>query len=145
MARILVIDDDELLRATVGAMLLSGGHEVVSAADGEDGVRLFQQQPFDLVVCDVFMPKKEGLETVKEIRALSAATPIISMTGSYPRPSGGAHLDPDFLRMSKAFGATRVIAKPFKSQELLALIQQCFEAKVQRGLACIILAVAPLA
>lgn len=132
MARILVIDDDEPLRATVGAMLLSGGHEVVSAADGEDGVRLFQQQPFDLVVCDVFMPKKEGLETVKEIRALSAATPIISMTGSYPRPSGGAHLDPDFLRMSKAFGATRVIAKPFKSQELLALIQQCFEATVQR-------------
>jgi CheY-like chemotaxis protein len=56
-------------------MLASDGHEVVLAVDGEDGVHQFRRQPFDLVLCDVFMPHKEGLETVMEIRQLRAATP----------------------------------------------------------------------
>ena len=99
------------------------------AVDGDDGVLQFREQPFDLVLCDVFMPNKEGLETVREIRQLSAATPIISMTGSVATAldsSGG--LDPDFLRMAGAFGATRTIAKPFKTAELLALVQECLGA-----------------
>lgn len=67
MARILVIDDDDLVRGTVEAMLEAGGHEATLAVDGEDGLRQFQRQPFDLVLCDVFMPQKEGLETVREL------------------------------------------------------------------------------
>jgi CheY-like chemotaxis protein len=129
MARILVIDDNDLIRTTVAAMLKTGGHDVALAVDGDDGVLQFREQPFDLVLCDVFMPNKEGLETVREIRQLSAATPIISMTGSVaPVPGSGGQLDPDFLRMASAFGATRTIAKPFKTAELLALIQECLEA-----------------
>jgi len=124
MARILVIDDDELVRGTVQAMLESDGHEAVLAIDGEDGLRRFHQQRFDLVLCDVFMPQKEGLETVREIRQSSRETPIISMTGSAPASDGG-RLDPDFLRMSGALGATRTIAKPFRPRELLALVREC--------------------
>ncbi len=101
MARILVIDDDELIRGTVQVILASDGHESILAVDGEDGMRQFQRQQFDLVLCDVFMPHKEGLETVREIRQLSAGTPIISMTGSIPTSDSG-RLDPDFLRMSSA-------------------------------------------
>jgi CheY-like chemotaxis protein len=124
MARILVIDDDELVRGTVQVILASEGHESVLAVDGVDGVRQFQRQQFDLVLCDVFMPHKEGLETVREIRQLSAGAPIISMTGSIPTSDGG-RLDPDFLRMSGALGATRTIAKPFRPRELLALVREC--------------------
>lgn len=124
MARILVIDDDELVRSTVRAMLESGGHETVLAVDGEDGLRQFQKRAFDLVLCDVFMPRKEGLETVREIRQISATTPIISMTGSAPVKHGGQP-DPDFLRMSSLLGATRTIAKPFGRNELLALVREC--------------------
>ena len=124
MARILVIDDDELIRGTVRAILASDGHEPVLAVDGEDGIRQFRSQPFDLVLCDVFMPHKEGLATMREIRQLSAATPIISMTGSIPADdSDQAH--PDFLRMSGPLGATRTIAKPFRPRELLALVRKC--------------------
>jgi DNA-binding response OmpR family regulator len=126
MARILVIDDDELIRGTVQAILASEGHEAILAADGEDGVRQFHRQPVDLVLCDVFMPHKEGLETVREIRQLSAGTPIISMTGSIPGGEGG-RLDPDFLRMSSALGATRTIGKPFRPRELLALVRECLD------------------
>jgi CheY-like chemotaxis protein len=95
MARILVIDDDELIRDTVRTILASDGHESVLAVDGEDGVRQFQHHSFDLVLCDVFMPHKEGLATMREIRQLSAATPIISMTGSIPT---GVSDQPDFAR-----------------------------------------------
>ena len=124
MARILVIDDDDLIRGTVQTILASDGHEPVLAVDGEDGIRQFRRQPFDLVLCDVFMPHKDGLGTVREIRQLSAGTPIISMTGSIPTTDGG-RLDPDFLRMSGALGAMRTIAKPFRPHALLALVREC--------------------
>ena len=85
------------------------------------GFRKFQQEPFDLVMCDVFMPQKEGLETIREIRQLSASVRIISMTGG-----GGG--DPDFLRMARAFGATQTITKPFRKAEVLALVRQCLDS-----------------
>lgn len=128
MACILVVDDDPEVREIVESMLLSAGHEVVLAADGDDGVRKFREQPVDLIVCDAIMPKKDGFEAIREIRSLSADVPIVSMTGSFPRPSGGAHLDPNYLRMSQQFGATKVIAKPFRAPELLALVRQCLDS-----------------
>ena len=126
MARILVIDDDALLRNTVRMMLESGGHDAVLASDPDDGVHRFQQETFDVIICDVFMPTKErGLETIAALRRISATVPIISMTGSYPRSSGGAHLDPEFLRMAREFSATQVIGKPFRARDLLAAVKEC--------------------
>ena len=125
MARILVAEDDLLVADTVQAMLRSGGHEVVLAKRGDEAICLFRDQTFDLVLCDVHMPGKDGLEVTEEIRRLSPDIPIVSMTGSYPRASGGAHLDPAFLNASKKAGATKVLAKPFRTQELLALVQGC--------------------
>jgi DNA-binding response OmpR family regulator len=119
-SRILIIDDDKLIRDTVRTILASDGHEPVLAVDGEDGVRQFQHQPFDLVLCDVLMPHKEGLATMREIRQLSAATPIISMTGSIPT---GVSDQPDFPLTN---GATRTIAKPFRPRDLLALVRSAW-------------------
>jgi two-component system sensor histidine kinase and response regulator WspE len=64
-SRILVIDDYEPFRASVKDLLEANGYDVAVAVDGEDGMRQFELQPFDLVLCDVFMPKKEGMETIK--------------------------------------------------------------------------------
>jgi CheY-like chemotaxis protein len=125
MARILLVDDDELVRATVCAMLADGGYDVVPAVDGEDGILQFQRRQFDLVICDVIMPNMDGLEMVREIRRLSAEIPIISMTGSFMRSTGGAHLNAVYLRLCSELGATKVIAKPFRVHELLPLVQQC--------------------
>src|SRR5262249_889316 len=80
-ARILIIDDHEPFRASVKDLLEASGYDVAVAVDGEDGIQQFQRQPFDLVLCDIFMPKKEGMETIRDLRQLSAGTPIISMTG----------------------------------------------------------------
>jgi CheY-like chemotaxis protein len=125
MARILLVDDDDLVRDTVCAMLADGGHDAVQAVDGQDGILQFRRQHFDLVICDVIMPNMDGLELVRELRRLSAAVPIISMTGSFMRTTGGAHLNAVYLRLCSELGATKVIAKPFRAHELLPLVQQC--------------------
>jgi len=101
MARILVAEDDELVANVVLAMLRSGGYEVVLAKNGTEAVRIFGEQQFDLVLCDVHMPGKDGLEVTEEIRRAAPDMPIVSMTGSYPRDTGGAHLDPAFLNAGR--------------------------------------------
>src|SRR5262249_22241264 len=85
------------------------GFEVIPAGDGNEGLRLFTEMPFDLVICDVLMPNKDGLETMRDIRRISARLPIITMTGGVLADSEDGR---DDLRMSMAFGATRPTANP---------------------------------
>lgn len=122
MARILVIDDDELFREFVEKVLAEAGFEVVPAGDGDEGLRKFAEMPFDLVVCDVLMPNKDGLETIRAIRDRSARLPIITMTGGILADSEDGL---DDLRMSMAFGATRTIGKPFRAAKFLKLVRDC--------------------
>ena len=79
--------------------------------------RLHAAERFDLVLCDVFMPKEEGMNTIREIRRLSQSTPIISMTG-------GGELNGDYLRVTRELGAIRTIAKPFKVDFLLQTLNE---------------------
>src|SRR5215468_10496267 len=99
-ARILIIDDYEPFRASVKDLLEATGYDVAVAVDGEDGIQQFQRQPFDLVLCDVFMPKKDGMETIRDLRKLSTGTPIISMTARRDA------FEADFLQMTSKLGAT---------------------------------------
>src|SRR5262249_6410289 len=118
-ARILIIDDYEPFRASMKVLIETNGYDVAVAADGEDGIRQFKLQPFDLVLCDVFMPKKEGMETIRDLRELSAGTPIISVTGRSDT------FKIDFLRMTRELGATRTITQPFEVDEFLTLVRRC--------------------
>ena len=118
-ARILIIDDYEPFRASVRDLLEANGYDVAVAVDGEDGIQQFRLQPFDLVLCDLFMPKKDGMETIRDLRQLSAGTPIISITGR------NNTFETDFLRMTRELGATRAITKPFDVEEFLALVRRC--------------------
>jgi len=127
MARILVIDDDLLLRGTVELILRSEGHEVASVGAGREGVERFRADRFDLVACDALMPNRDGLETIREIRDLAAALPIIAFTG------GAAHADgpgstTDVLHLARQLRDTETLAKPFRSRELLALVRRCLAA-----------------
>jgi CheY-like chemotaxis protein len=129
MARILVIDDDEPVGDTVRTMLVSGGHDVVLAAGVDDGVRLFRDQRFDLVICDLFMPTKEiGLETIAALRAISASTPIVSMTGSVPMAPDGKPRDADLIHAAGQLGPIRMVGKPFRARELLEVVRQCLSS-----------------
>jgi DNA-binding response OmpR family regulator len=126
MARILVIDDDELLREFVQRALANAGFEVIPAGDGDEGLRIFTEMPVDLVVCDILMPNKDGLETIRAIRSISARLPIITMTGGILADTEDGL---DDLRMSMAFGATRTIAKPFRATKLLKLVRDCLDER----------------
>ena len=127
MARILVIDDDLLLRGTVELILRSEGHEVASVGAGREGLERFRADHFDLVACDALMPNRDGLETIKEIRDLAAALPIIAFTGG-PAYATAPGSDADALHIAGQVGATETLAKPFRRQELLALVRRCLRS-----------------
>ena len=115
--RVLLIDDDDLFREVARLMLESGGHEVVEAKDGSDGLALFRKQAFDAVVTDLIMPQDEGIVTIRNIRTLDQNVRIIAMSGRARMPGV------DFLKMAARLGAAHTLAKPFEKEELLACIE----------------------
>lgn len=122
MARILVIDDEELARFTVREILESAGHEVVEARDGVEGLAMQRAQRCDLVVTDVIMPRKEGVEMIIEMKQEQPALRIIAISG------GGRTRNLDFLKLAKEFGADKVLAKPFSADDLIGAVRECLLA-----------------
>src|ERR1700674_1146446 len=98
MPLVLVIHDDPQMRVTVRRMLTSAGHTVIEASDGCEGLAAFQSHAPDVVITDIMMPGKEGLESIIELRA-SGRSKILAISGSW---AGG---DADFLQMAKKLGA----------------------------------------
>jgi len=130
MARILVIDDDSLVRATVRAILESARHAVTSAADGDLGLNQCIREPFDLVLCDIFMPNKDGIETIRHLRRSCPTLPIIAMSGGPTIASLAGQMD--LLAVAQDLGATKTIAKPFTRQRLLTLVDECLNQPSSR-------------
>lgn len=119
MTRILVIDDNPLVRATLRSILDAAGYEVVLASDGQAGLAEFRRQPSDLVITDIVMPEIEGIETIRQLRGLAPKLPILAISG------GGRGISLDYLRMAQQLGATDVLSKPFEPDELLSTVLRC--------------------
>ena len=118
MKRILVIDDEAMMRNMLRQLLEREGYEVFDASDGDEGLKIQMQHPVELVITDLIMPEKEGFETIKEIREQSPDTKVIAV-------SGGGGIEPRFyLHFAKESGATRTLMKPFRRQELLAIVRE---------------------
>ena len=124
MARILLIEDDEDVRELIGQMLEEAGYSVSSAVDGEDGIVQFLHQPADLVLCDVFMPKKSGIAVLKELRRLGWGVPVIVMSGGTPSHIQTDVPEADLRGLAKLLGANATLAKPFRAPELISIIKQ---------------------
>ena len=122
MPRILFIDDEEQIRATMCALLKVAGYEVVTAGDGRQGVELFRQQAFDLVITDVVMPRMGGAETIAALRQLR---PDIKVLATY---GGGRVAGAKTVATAQRLGADRLIVKPFSGEDLFAAV-----ADVLRG------------
>jgi CheY-like chemotaxis protein len=116
VATILVIDDEEMVRATLRLALESAGHRVLEASNGEDGLRLLDANEIDVTITDIIMPEKEGIETIIEIRRRQPEAKIIAISG------GSRSQDIDFLRIAERLGAVHSLAKPFSPQMLLQLV-----------------------
>ncbi len=123
MACILVIEDEELGRFTLRKMLEAGGHEVLEAENGEQGLSRFKEGLVDLVVTDIIMPKQEGLETIRKLRHRYPETKIIAISGG-DRPNGSG-----MLREATMLGAQGVLPKPFRKKKLLELIDGMLQGK----------------
>lgn len=116
MSSILVVDDDSQVLEVVGEMLRLEGYDVSTAVDGRDAVSQFKGGQFDLVITDLIMPEKEGLETIAELRTLRDGVPVIAM-------SGGGRIGPtDYLETARFIGANATLAKPFARSELITLV-----------------------
>ncbi|SRR5260221_2455817 len=116
MHSILVIEDDSELRQVLRLTLAAAGYEVKTAIDGKAAESLFRSQPPDLVITDIYMPNKDGLEVIMELRASFPQTQIIAISGQVSTKN--------MLSVAGALGAVRTLRKPFLPEELLQLVEE---------------------
>ncbi len=118
MKKILIIDDEAFIRKMLGKMLAKNNYEVMDAPDGVQGMKRFKEQAPDLIITDLIMPEKEGLETIREIKKLDPKVKIIAM-------SGGGVVDPEmYLELARKFGAQYSFTKPIDNKALLSKVKQ---------------------
>jgi YesN/AraC family two-component response regulator len=118
MVSILVIDDEEHIRTLIRQMLELSGYKVYEAPDGKVGLEIFREKQVDLIITDILMPEKEGLETIMELRRSFPDVKIIAISG------GGQSGNLSFLSAAKHLGALRTLTKPFSYEELLKTIRE---------------------
>ena len=122
MSRILIIDDEDQSRNMLNQALTRAGYEVFAASDGSEGIELFRSVMADLIITDILMPGKEGLETIMELRRDFPDVKIIAMSG------GGRTGNLNFLDIAERLGAQRTLQKPFHLEEVLQLVQDVLQA-----------------
>jgi two-component system, chemotaxis family, chemotaxis protein CheY len=125
MARVLIADDDARLREATRAILEEEGHFVIEAKEGAEALRLQRTEQIDLVVCDMFMPGQDGIETIRALRRDFPLLKIIAVSG------GGYSGAIDVLKMARLIGATEVLSKPYSRAALLAAIARVMGAVPQ--------------
>ncbi len=118
MARVLVVDDEEFIRFTLRQMLEKAGHEVVEAVNGQDALDSFAAAPVDLVITDIIMPEKEGIETIVELRRQQPDLKIIAVSG------GGRTKTMDYLEIAERLGADSAIPKPLQRQVVMDAVNK---------------------
>jgi len=118
LARILVVDDEPIVRELVRKTLERVDHEVAEAEDGEVALKLSKKQPFDLVIADLFMPVMDGLQLIVQLREESPNTKVVAISGSvYERK-------PRFLEIAGRMESVITLAKPFTPEDLLTAVEE---------------------
>jgi DNA-binding response OmpR family regulator len=132
MARILVIDDDQPVRAAIAIVLEAAGFEVVTVADGRAGQQAAEAARFDATIVDLFMPEMDGLETIRTLRRCCPGMPIIAVSGALSLFDyrDMAEPPPDYLSMAAELGAVTTVQKPFQPRELLRAVRESIAANV---------------
>jgi two-component system, chemotaxis family, chemotaxis protein CheY len=117
MAHIVVIDDDTELLEAMRRTLENRGHDVGSASDGSAGMKLIDERPPDMVVTDLVMPEKEGIETIVELGERYPRMPVMAISPTDGRGSQGA------LRDAEMLGARRTLCKPFSMDDFVTCVE----------------------
>lgn len=118
MSVVLIIDDDEAMRDVLRQTLERAGFDVELAADGAQGIASFRRRRADVVITDIIMPEREGIETMIEIKELDPDAKVIAISG------GGRTGAIDFLTLASKLGAERSFAKPLDRRALVAAVRE---------------------
>lgn len=118
MEKILVIDDEPVIRILLKQLFEKKGYEVVEASDGKQGLDLFKKQSPDLVITDLIMPEEEGLSVIRKIKQMDGDAKIIAISG------GGIGSADIYLDLAKSMGAAHIFKKPFDVQDVLLTVEQ---------------------
>jgi DNA-binding response OmpR family regulator len=121
-ANVLVLEDDAELLQLMSKALAGAGHAVLSASNGDKGLRLFRAEPPDLVICDIVMPDRDGIELIPEMKRQRPDVKLIAISG---RQMIGAL---DVLNLARRLGADATLAKPFAMDALLAITEAMLAA-----------------
>jgi CheY-like chemotaxis protein len=115
---ILIVDDDADTRLTLQALLEMEGYQVAAAPDGNSAVEIQQSRPADVLITDLFMPKRDGFETLSDFRSAWPATRIIVISG------GVGKTRHDYLESARLIGVEATFQKPFDPASLVALLKE---------------------
>lgn len=113
---ILIVDDERELREVMKQLLTDEGYTVIGAEDGAEAARLIAKTHFDLVITDLIMPEKDGIELMNEMRWKQPELRIVAMSG------GGRVPREQYLRIARGLGARAVLEKPFTNKTLIDLV-----------------------
>ncbi|MFN4164581.1 MAG: response regulator [Ferrovibrio sp.] len=127
MPRILVVDDNAEFGRILQAHLTAHGHEVVAAKDGEQGLALIERETFDIVLTDILMPQRDGIEVLRQVKQRWPSLPVIAVSG------GGWIKAGDLLEMADRLGADRVLQKPVRRDDLLAAVDAVLKDVLRDG------------
>jgi CheY-like chemotaxis protein len=124
MARILVVDDDELVLGAISEILLEGNHEVIAVLGDQDGVAKVLEATYDLLLTDIFLPWLSGWELIKAVRRRDPNIPVVAISG------GGMGVEADMvLQIGERVGADFVLPKPVEAEALLATVEKALKRK----------------
>jgi CheY-like chemotaxis protein len=121
MAKILVIEDEDLVRLTVKKILQAAGHQVVEARSGLEGLASYKRSPCDLVITDLIMPDMDGVTTIKELKRDFPSARVIATSG------GGRTGNLDFLKLADLYGADATLPKPYGAADLIKIVQKVLD------------------
>ena len=121
MTCVLIVDDDPCVRNAIKKILRNEAYEIIEAANGCEAVNFFRQTKIDLMISDLVMPEKEGIETILEIRQGFPDVKIIAISG------GGKSNTDLYLNMAKDLGAQYILSKPFQIADLLNAVRKLLD------------------
>lgn len=118
MSKILIIDDEAPVRKMLSKLLMRNGYDVLEAENGKKGIELYKEYDPALIITDLIMPEKEGLESIRELKKFDPDVQIIAISG------GGIQTPRMYLDLASKFGAVRAFAKPIEDGILLSAIEE---------------------
>ena len=121
MKKILIIDDESQIRTMLKMMLEKEGFDTIVASNGKEGMQLFREEAVDLVITDIIMPEKEGVELIQELKKNDSNLPIIAISG------GGKNSPDTYLNIAKLLGAYAVFEKPVAKEKLINAVKEALE------------------